>query len=110
MRPSSKSGLSCTDICDILDSCSKNGVYTLEFEGLKVTVGKIPADPYLVHDHYADIPVVKPSGLDTIDEMEHNEEDTKESAERLADMMEELKLTDPVAYEEIQLNGEILDA
>lgn len=103
-----KNGLTSTEVVEIIDACSKNGVYTLEFGDLKLTLGKVPSDPmYMSPDVYYEQPL--PAKLDTTGEMEHNEEDTKQSAEELADIMEELKLTDPVAYEDIQLNGEILN-
>jgi hypothetical protein len=92
------SGLTSTDICRIIKSCSEHGVNTFEYQGIKVSFDQLVTNN--------SIDVANP--IDSVDNEDvTNESNKKDSATLLEDHIAELMITDPVEYERMVNNGEI---
>ena len=103
----SQNGVSCTELIEIIDACGRNAVTSLELAGgIKIDFAPISKqfyEPTVFHGS-SDNDI-----LESVDKLDHNIEDKKDAAEELRESMTELMITNPYAYEEIQLNGDIID-
>lgn len=113
---SSKNGLSCTDICNIIRACAKGGVSTLNYKDLSISIEdkapEVTVDPSWnsnVWPSHGDITVngATPGSYNTLDNgpvMVHTN-DTSDNLPTVSEEdIEELKITNPAAYEEIMEN------
>lgn len=96
-----------TEVCRIIKSCKENNVGEFSWNGLKLSLHSENTDNYTAKDHFIQYPVeqkekVGDNVMDTFDLTE-----ASESAER---DLEELKLSDPLAYEKILQQGEYINA
>lgn len=118
--PTAKNNLSAKEICDILDSCERNGVFELQIEGLSVKRAPkgspepgFPASQATPAVKTGDLPQ-KTDSEDAISEATHDQmtQDAFEADEvsLREEQIANLLITDPAAAEEMMRNGELEDA
>lgn len=90
--------LNSKDICKILDSCSKNGVTELCFEGIIVKFTGQPIQP-----------IITWSKQPTLSEEKENSSEVSKEMALEADQiqLEQMMIEDPVAYERHLINGDL---
>lgn len=101
---SSENGiLTSTDICKIIRECKKASVKSLKYAGLDVEMTQQTTED---HSTWA---IVEPTKLATetkIDDNDNAEDHQLDLEDHILDDLEHLKLTDPLEYEKLILDGE----
>lgn len=85
-----------TDIVRIIKACKESGISTLEYMGLVLKFGEAPT---LEDVGYAPIIPNTMNLVDNTDVLTHNEKEEEEEDDEL------LKLSDPLMWEQGQMNG-----
>lgn len=101
-----KNFLSGAEICTIMETCAKNGVYTLKCGPLELTFHKPPESPKTAPEPTNS--VTNPQ--DIIEVMKKTEQSSLEKEEILTreEQIAELMLTDPAKAEELMEQGELV--
>ena len=112
-KPSSMNGLTCTELVEIIEACGRNSVYTLTLpDGTRLNFmpeaekkSFVEASQQVIKgtiDTFVNTP------LESLDEVAHNKEDDIVAGMETIDQdMFDLMLTDPEAYEKLQISGDI---
>ncbi len=102
-----RNGLTFTELSEIIKIAGESGVKRLRLAELVDIEFELSEYKEVQVPYYTDR--LNVDTLETITETGHNEEDRKDSAQDFDDSVAELMITDPVAYEELQTKGDILD-
>ena len=106
-KQKSTSGLTCTELCELIKVAGSSGVKTLKVDGLEMTFGDMAQFEEV---NLAELAGLQGSNLENsekIDDNDTSEPDTVQEKPMNMDDFNELAFTDPVAYERLQLGEDI---
>lgn len=92
--------MTCTDLVSIIDACGRNGVASINMDNIFISFIGNMGDTVSWNSHSVD------SGTSKLytNDIDVDDEDTDDIDEE--ELIDELKFTDPVAWEEYIRNGE----
>ena len=101
------SGMSSTEVCKIIKACKESNVSSFLWNGLELTLHEQGPDNYTAKHNFIQYPIEQK------EELGDNEMDTfdlTEASEHAERDLEELKLSDPLAYEKVLQQGDYINA